>query len=166
MEGMGEAMRRGLTLVMSMWDDHDVGMIWLDATDPYPVPAGKKGAPRGTCNQTSGDPKFVEKYHPHSYVIYKDLKYGEIGSTYSSSGPSPPTPPSGCPGGSLSSCIGLCPSDPSSVFEACVKSCSSRCSHQVAAPPSQQQINAMLLDGEAKLMAELKHLEEHLGVKN
>ena len=59
--GMGEAMARSMALVISLWDDHEVGMIWLDATDPYPIPAGSSGAPRGTCNQTSGNYTFVEK---------------------------------------------------------------------------------------------------------
>lgn len=44
-------------------------------------------------------------------------------------GPTPPgpTPPSpGCPGGSLSACIGLCPSD-ATAFQACVSTCQKRC---------------------------------------
>ena len=54
-------------------------MIWLDATDPYPIPAGKYGAPRGTCNQTSGNYTFVEKYHGDSYGLFSNIRYGEIG---------------------------------------------------------------------------------------
>jgi cellulose 1,4-beta-cellobiosidase len=43
--------------------------------------------------------------------------------------PGPPGPaPSGCPGGSLSACIGLCPSDPPAAYKACVNSCVTRCS--------------------------------------
>merc|ERR1719253_1956635 len=81
--GMGDAMARSMALVISLWDDHDVGMIWLDATDPYPIPPAKPwGAPRGTCNQTSGNYTFVEKYHGDSYVLFSDIRYGEIGSTY------------------------------------------------------------------------------------
>jgi len=42
--------------------------------------------------------------------------------------PSPPTPPSSeCPGGSLSACIGLCPSSPAVAFQACVQDCTKRC---------------------------------------
>merc|ERR1712159_865118 len=84
-KSMGEAMKRGMVLVMSMWDDYEVGMIWLDATDPYPIPAGKHGAPRGTCNQTAGIWSNVEKMHPHAWVKYSNVKYGEIGSTTPSS---------------------------------------------------------------------------------
>jgi beta-glucosidase len=42
--------------------------------------------------------------------------------------PSPPAPPSpaGCPGGSLSACMRMCPSDPV-AYQACVKECTVRC---------------------------------------
>jgi cellulose 1,4-beta-cellobiosidase len=103
--GMGKAMGRGMTMVLSLWDDHEVGMIWLDATDPYPIPPGKYGAPRGTCNQTSGNYTFVEKFHGDSYVLFSDIRYGEIGSTGGPSGPPPPPP---CPGGTLAKCIAQC----------------------------------------------------------
>lgn len=41
--------------------------------------------------------------------------------------PSPTPVPSDCPGGSLSSCIDLCPGDDADIFEACVMSCKRRC---------------------------------------
>ena len=41
--------------------------------------------------------------------------------------PAPPAPPSACPGGSLSACIGLCPSSPAVAFQACVQDCTKRC---------------------------------------
>lgn len=45
--------------------------------------------------------------------------------------PSPtPTPPSDCPGGSLSACLGICPKDPSAVYQACVQTCLDRCSSE------------------------------------
>jgi len=120
-----------------MWDDHDVGMIWLDATDPYPVPEGKKGAKRGTCSQGSGNPKLVESKYPHSNVIYSNIKVGELDSTYgpsSSPTPAPPSPsPSSCPGGLLSKCIDLCPSNPATAYKACVESCVRRCSSEISA---------------------------------
>ena len=98
-------MARGMVLTLSLWDDHDVGMIWLDATDPYPIPPGKFGAPRGTCNQTSGNSSIVEKRHPGAHVLFSDVRYGEIGST---SGPGAPPPPPACPGGSKAECIKTC----------------------------------------------------------
>merc|ERR1712166_790251 len=43
--------------------------------------------------------------------------------------PAPPTPPppSGCPGGTLSACIGVCPSNPVVAYKACVNACVARC---------------------------------------
>merc|ERR1711972_1246587 len=94
--GMGEAMARSMALVISLWDDYDVGMIWLDAKDPYPVPKDKPwGAARGTCNQTSGNWSLVEKNHPDAYALFSDIRYGDIGTT---TGPSAPPLPSYCPG--------------------------------------------------------------------
>jgi len=37
-----------------------------------------------------------------------------------------PVPPS-CPGGSLSACIGLCPSNPPAAYKACIAECTERC---------------------------------------
>ena len=31
---MGDSMERGHVLVMSLWDDHDVNMLWLDSDYP------------------------------------------------------------------------------------------------------------------------------------
>jgi len=122
--GMGEAMKRGMSLVFSLWDDHEVGMIWLDATDPYP--ATKAGALRGTCNQTSGNATLVEKNHPDAYVLYSDVRYGEIGSTY---GAGAPPPPPLCPGGSEDSCIATCdPTNPTKYLQ-CIHSCDEYCPH-------------------------------------
>jgi len=127
--GMGEAMARSMALVISLWDDHEVGMIWLDATDPYPIPAGSSGAPRGTCNQTSGNYSFVEKVHGDSYGLFSDIRYGEIGTT---TGPSAPPLPSPCPGGSLSACIAQCPTSDPAKYKACLQNCIAQCGHAAA----------------------------------
>merc|ERR1712139_628505 len=99
------------------------------------------GAFRGNCAADSGKPKDVESKQANAHVIFSDIKFGPIGSTTNSPtpGPSPsptptPTPPaptptpsptpSGCPGGSLSNCIDLCPAD---AFAPCVESCKRRC---------------------------------------
>jgi len=133
MSSMDDAMEKGVVLVMSIWDDHDVNMLWLDST--YPTSGDKPGDARGTCATTSGVPATVEKQHADAKVTYSNIRFGEIGST-TSAGPAPspspsPTPsptPSGCPGGSLSACIHVCPSTPASVYAACVSECVSRCS--------------------------------------
>jgi len=125
---MGKAMDNGMVLVMSIWDDHAANMLWLDST--YPTDKTTIGGPRGDCAITSGKPSDVESQHPNSGVKFSDIKVGDINSTFKPSptppGPTPPSP--GCPGGSLSACIGLCPSTPAVAFKACVGVCVSRCS--------------------------------------
>ena len=128
---MGESMKNGMVLVMSIWDDHEANMLWLDST--YPTDKTTVGGPRGECATTSGKPSDVEAQHPNAGVKFSDVKFGEIGSTFNGTpGPSPtppgPGPSPACPGGSLSACIGLCPSSPAVAFQACVGVCTSRCS--------------------------------------
>merc|ERR1719231_1082323 len=108
-----------MVLVMSIWDDHAVDMLWLDST--YPTDGKAPGSKRGTCATTSGVPATVEKNSPDAKVTYSNIRFGEIGSTVSGDPPSPapspapapapspsPTPtPSTCPGGGLSGCIHL-----------------------------------------------------------
>jgi len=79
MSSMDDAMEKGMVLVMSIWDDHDVNMLWLDST--YPVNGTSPGDARGTCNSSSGVPATVERVVPDSKVTYSNIKIGEIGST-------------------------------------------------------------------------------------
>lgn len=78
---MGAALKAGMVLVMSVWDDHAVNMLWLDSTYPTDA-AGKPGADRGTCATTSGVPADVESQAPNSNVIYSNIKVGPINSTF------------------------------------------------------------------------------------
>jgi len=136
LEAMDEALTKGVVLVMSLWDDHAAGMLWLDGS--YPTDGTGPGVARGTCSKTSGDPTALEKDHGDSSVTFSNIKSGELGSTDGPapgpappSPPSPPTPtPSGCPGGTMQACIGLCPSDPT-AFKACVAVCQERCKSEV-----------------------------------
>jgi len=43
---------------------------------------------------------------------------------------------SDCPGGSLSTCIGMCPSSPASAFSVCIQECSDRCSGSSTPAPA------------------------------
>lgn len=81
---MGKSMDRGQVLVLSIWDDHAVNMLWLDST--YPTDSTSPGAARGTCSTTSGTPTDVEKNSPNSSVTYSNIKIGPIGSTFKSGG--------------------------------------------------------------------------------
>ena len=77
---MGESMKNGMVLVMSLWDDHEANMLWLDST--YPTDKTTWGGPRGTCDINSGKPSDVENQYPNSYVKYSDIRIGDIDSTY------------------------------------------------------------------------------------
>jgi cellulose 1,4-beta-cellobiosidase len=55
-------------------------MLWLDST--YPVDSTADGAARGSCATTSGVPSDVEANQGDSTVIYSNIKFGPIGSTF------------------------------------------------------------------------------------
>merc|ERR1712046_60139 len=48
---MSKSMEKGMVLVMSIWDDHEANMLWLDST--YPKDKTSPGGPRGTCSTDS-----------------------------------------------------------------------------------------------------------------
>ncbi|KAK9780878.1 putative Glucanase [Seiridium cardinale] len=79
---MGAALAEPMVLVMSLWDDHAANMLWLDST--YPVDSTAEGAARGTCATTSGVPTDVESNQASSTVIYSNIKFGPINSTFTS----------------------------------------------------------------------------------
>merc|ERR1712048_1537894 len=95
MQGMSDAMDRGMVLVMSVWDDNAANMLWLDSV--YPPGATGPGAERGPCATDSGDPDDVEEKFADSYVSFMNIKFGEIGSTGGPPTPSPSPPPSPVP---------------------------------------------------------------------
>lgn len=77
---MSKALGAGMTLVMSVWDDHYANMLWLDST--YPTTKTDAGGPRGTCATTSGVPTDVESQNPGASVTYSNIKFGPLGSTF------------------------------------------------------------------------------------
>lgn len=79
---MGESLARGHVLVMSLWDDHAVNMLWLDSTYPTDKDPSTPGVGRGTCGTDSGKPDDVEKNSADATVIYSNIKFGPIGSTF------------------------------------------------------------------------------------
>jgi len=82
MKQMGMSLKRGMVLVMSLWDDYAAHMLWLDSAYPVGAPIEKPGVLRGPCPKTSGVPADVEKEQVNAYVIYSNVRYGDIGSTY------------------------------------------------------------------------------------
>ena len=77
---MSKAMSGGMTLVMSIWDDHYSNMLWLDST--YPPEKTDFGGPRGECAADSGVPSDVETNNADAQVIYSNIKFGPINSTF------------------------------------------------------------------------------------
>ena len=94
---MGEALESEMVLVMSLWDDHEAKMLWLDSDYPLDKDASQPGVSRGPCATTSGDPTTVESQSPDATVVFSNIKWGDIGSTFSNTGAvsPPPPPPSG-----------------------------------------------------------------------
>jgi len=81
LKSMGEAMGRGMVLVMSLWDDYAANMLWLDSLDPSTGSASTPGVARGTCATTSGVPKNVESQSPGASVQFSNIKWGALGTT-------------------------------------------------------------------------------------
>jgi len=69
--GMGEALSRGMVLIFSVWWDVGGFMNWLDSGST------------GPCNATEGNPDVIRKVQPDPSVVFSQVKWGEIGSTYS-----------------------------------------------------------------------------------
>merc|ERR1719410_1086389 len=83
MKQMGDAIGRGMTLVLSLWDDGESNMHWLDSRDPVWENPMKPGVLRGPCSTEVGNPNFVRSHYSSAFVDYYNFKYGELGSTTS-----------------------------------------------------------------------------------
>ncbi|KAG6888695.1 Exoglucanase [Termitomyces sp. T32_za158] len=79
---MGTAIKNGMVLVLSIWDDHTANMLWLDSDYPADVDPSTPGVARGSCPITSGVPSEVESQHPDASVTYSNIRVGDIGSTF------------------------------------------------------------------------------------
>jgi cellulose 1,4-beta-cellobiosidase len=69
----GKAVKRGMTFVISFWDDMATNMNWLDTGS------------RGTCDPEDGDPKNLREKHPDASFAVRHMRWGPIGSTHKSS---------------------------------------------------------------------------------
>ncbi|EFX01900.1 beta-cellobiosidase [Grosmannia clavigera kw1407] len=77
MAQMGAAVAKPMVLVMSLWDDHYSDMLWLEST--------YAGTARGSCSTSSGVPATVESEQASAKVIFSNIKFGPINSTFTSS---------------------------------------------------------------------------------
>ncbi|KAF8149106.1 cellobiohydrolase I-II [Crassisporium funariophilum] len=80
--GISASMQVGMVLVMSVWDDHAANMLWLDSNYPTDADASQPGTARGTCPTSSGAPADVEASAANAQGIYSNIKFGDIGSTF------------------------------------------------------------------------------------
>ena len=79
---MGEQMKNGMVLVMSLWDDHEANMLWLDSNYPLDKDPSIPGVNRGPCPEDSGVPADVEANFPDATVIFSKIRVGDLDSTY------------------------------------------------------------------------------------
>lgn len=77
MKKMGEAIGRGMVLVLSIWDDAGGGMLWLDSTTGTGA-----GSARGSCSVTSGDSATIQSTYPDAAVTFSNIKKGDLGTTF------------------------------------------------------------------------------------
>lgn len=56
-------------------------MLWLDSIYP-PEKEGQPGAARGDCPQDSGVPSETVEQYADAQVIWSNIRFGPIGSTY------------------------------------------------------------------------------------
>jgi len=110
---MGDSLDRGHVMALSLWDDVEVNMLWLDSRYPLDKPADDPGVHRGDCpgGETS-TPSYVRSTYPDGYVTFSNAFVGPIGSFLNQPPTTPPTPApcvSGCepaPGQNQPECRG------------------------------------------------------------
>jgi len=71
---MGQALGRGMVLVFSIWNDNGQFMNWLDSGSA------------GPCSATEGNPSLIQQQHPGTHVVFSNIRWGDIGSTFQGSG--------------------------------------------------------------------------------
>jgi cellulose 1,4-beta-cellobiosidase len=86
LKAMGEALDRGMVLVLSLWDDSLANMLWLDSKFPANESEAKLGVMRGPCSTTTGTPEHVRANFPHASVKFYDVKVGALDTTYGAGG--------------------------------------------------------------------------------
>lgn len=67
---IGSALSRGMVLALSLWWDDAGNMNWLDSGNA------------GPCSATEGAPANIRRVESDPRVVFGNLKWGEIGSTF------------------------------------------------------------------------------------
>jgi len=92
MKAMGEALDRGMVLVISLWDDIAVNMNWLDSDNPDGCDVSVPGCKRGPCDPDEGKPAHVREAYPDSSYVMSNVRWGDIGTTTDYTPTPTPTP--------------------------------------------------------------------------
>ncbi|KAI0486555.1 putative endoglucanase [Xylaria cf. heliscus] len=69
---MGKALGRGMVLTFAIWNDAGQFMDWLDSGS------------NGPCSSTEGNPALIAQNNPKTHVIFSNIRWGDIGSTFNS----------------------------------------------------------------------------------
>merc|ERR1719512_234946 len=78
---MGESLDRGHVMAISLWDDVEVNMLWLDSAFPLDVPATDPGVQRGDCpGGVESTPEYLRQTYPEGWVSFQNAFVGPIGS--------------------------------------------------------------------------------------
>ena len=85
LKAMDEALDRGMVLVMSLWDDAEANMLWLDSDYPLDKDSSIPGVNRGPCRTDTGKPAYLREKYPSARIKYSQIKVGTIGSTFTNS---------------------------------------------------------------------------------
>lgn len=87
---MGESLDRGHVMAISLWDDVEVNMLWLDSAYPLDKPETAPGVRRGDCpGGEESTPTYVRKHFADGWVSFKNAFVGPVGSYLTQP---PPTP--------------------------------------------------------------------------
>jgi cellulose 1,4-beta-cellobiosidase len=70
---------------LTYFAQHYANMLWLDSTYPTDKDASQPGIGRGTCDTSSGVPADVEGNQASDQVIYSNIRFGPINSTFAAS---------------------------------------------------------------------------------
>ncbi|KAH8156123.1 hypothetical protein CIB48_g12123 [Xylaria polymorpha] len=69
---MGKALGRGMVLTFAIWNDAGQFMNWLDSGN------------NGPCSASEGNPDLIIKNNPTTHVVFSNIRWGDIGSTFNS----------------------------------------------------------------------------------
>ncbi|KAI0113917.1 putative endoglucanase [Nemania sp. FL0031] len=82
---MGQALGRGMVLTFAIWNDAGQFMNWLDSGS------------NGPCNATEGDPTLIAQNYPRTHVVFSNIRWGDIGSTFADDDSCPGTTTTAAP---------------------------------------------------------------------